>query len=173
MCSLAVSPLCLTTIEQRWLRGPSLWSGSSCLVTVLEMGPLARALTSDFPGLDQRLLAEFPCLHQYAEALRRGAFIAEVLGWIARGLQRLPGRTLTVHGRLSQVRIVIPAQDRQVASHALEQATIMLFGLCAEAHAASAWPVRPARSEDALHFVHAHAGEHGQHEQQRLVAAAQ
>lgn len=139
MCSLAVSPLYLTTVEQRFLRGPSLWSGNSCLVTVLDMGPLARALTTDFPGLDQRLLALFPALHAYAEPMRRGAFIAEMLGHIALALQPPDGvrgrHALTVHGKQSRVRIVITARCEHLAVQALAQAAALLAALCAGARA--------------------------------------
>lgn len=173
MCSRAVSPARLTTITQRFVRGPSMWSGNSCLVTLLDMGPLARALSTDFPGLDQRVLSLFPALRDFAAPLQRGAFLAEVLARIALQLQDLSGEALIVHGRQTQLRIVIAAHDEQLAVQAFDQAAAILLALCAGVGAASAWPVRPARGKDALHLIHAHAGEHGQHEQQRLMAAAQ
>lgn len=145
MCSRAVSPARLTTITQRFLRGPSLWSGKSCLVTLLEMGPLARALSTDFPGLDQRVLSLFPGLAGFAGPLRRGAFLAEVLGRIALQLQEAPGCPLTVHGRATQVRIVIPGQNEQLAAQAFEQAGAILLALCAGLGAPSAWPVRSSQ----------------------------
>ena len=173
MCSRAVSPARLTTIEQRFLRCPSLWSGKSCLVTLLEMGPLARALSTDFAGLDQRVLALFPGLVDFAGPLKRGAFLAEVLARIALQLQGVAGDAQIVHGRQTQLWIVIDGPNEQMAVQAFDQASAILLALCAGVGAASAWPLRPARGEDGLHFIHAHAGQHGQHEQQRLVAAAQ
>lgn len=137
MCSLAAAPVRLTTIEQRFLRGPSQWSGQSCLVTVLEMGPLARALTTDYPGLGERVLALFPGLHDFAEPLRRGSFIAEVLGRIALELQRRRGApphsraALTVHGRQAQVKIIIAGQTERIAGQAFALATAIMLALLA------------------------------------------
>lgn len=183
MGSRAASPVCLTTIEQRFLRGPSLWSGKSCLVTLLDMGPLARALTTDFPGMGEQVLSLFPHLHDFAEPLRRGTFVAELLGRIALELQHGGGArprarcALTVHGRQAQVRIIIAGQKQQIAVQAFGQAMAIVAALCAGqrwiAPVRSARPVRPACGEPALQFIHAHAGEHGQHEHQRLLAAAQ
>lgn len=173
-------PICLTTIEQRFVRGPSLWSGQSCLVTLLDMGPQARALSTDFPGMGAQLLALFPAMHDDAEALRRGVFIAEVLGRIALELQRggsaPPSRcALIVHGRQGQVRIIIAGHDEHLAVQAFAQATATLAALCAGVGPVlagrSAGRARAARGQPSLHFIQGHAGEHGQHEHQGFLAS--
>lgn len=174
-------PICLKTIEQRFVRGPSLWSGQSCLVTLLDMGPQARALSTDFPGMGAQLLALFPAMHDDAEVLRRGVFIAEVLGRIALELQRSgsappPRRALIVHGRQGQVRIVIAGHDEHLAVQAFAQAAAILAALCAGLGpvraCGSAGRARAARGQPSLHFIQSHAGEHGQHERQGLLATA-
>lgn len=131
MCSRAVSPARLTIIEQRFVRGPSLWSGQCCLVTLLDMGPLARALSTDFPGLDQRLLALLPELRDFAAPLARGAFLAEVLARIALALQAMPGEALIVHGRQTRLRIVVDGPSEQLAVQAFDQAAAIVLALCA------------------------------------------
>jgi hypothetical protein len=183
MRRLATLPIRLTPIEQRFLRGPSLWSGNNCLVSVVEMGPLARALTTDVPGLADQVLSLFPGMHDAEEALRRGCFIAEVLGRVALELLHAagepphPGCALIVHARQAQVKIVIDVRTEQLAVQAFEQAAAIVLALCVDARslqpARSAKPARPASSQETPQFIYAHAGEHGQHEHQRLLAAAQ
>ncbi|MES2317619.1 MAG: hypothetical protein V4631_09010 [Pseudomonadota bacterium] len=193
----------ISIVEQRFLRGPSLWSGKSCLVTVLDMGPMAHALSSDIPGLGERILSLFPGMHDYAEPLRRGSFIAEVLGRMALELQRMAGAptckpgALTVHGRRGQVRIVVHGAVEQLAVQAFELAADIVMALCSGRKVAlrvrlaalrrtaqlfhpERWPrralsaslARAPGGEGRVDFMHGHPGEHGQHEQQRLVAAA-
>jgi cyanophycin synthetase len=126
----------IRTVEQRFLPGPSLWSGKSCLGSVVDMGPLAHASTSDHPGLADKLLSLFPAMHDFAEPLRRGAFLAEVLGRMAMELQRMAGAApgwraaATVQGRNGHVKIVIAAQAERLAAHAFDTAAALLVELC-------------------------------------------
>ena len=143
----------ILTVEQRFLRGPSLWADTSCLVSLVDMGPLARALTSDVPGLGEQLLALFPGMYDCEDALRRGAFIAEALGRVALELQRTAGAALasrslmTVHGKRSQVSIVIPGQQERLAVQAFALACAIVVALCSEGKIA----LYPPHSKHALH----------------------
>jgi cyanophycin synthetase len=127
----------MRTVERRFLRGPNVWSGNNCLDNVVDMGALAGALSTDVPGLGERLLSLLPGLHDFAEPLRRGSFIAEVIGRIALELQCIAGAAprsrcaLTVHGRRGLVRIVVDGQAEQLVVHAFELATAIVAALCA------------------------------------------
>ena len=152
----------ILTVEQRFLRGPSLWADTSCLVSLADMGPLARALTSDVPGMGEQLLALFPGMHDYEDALRRGAYIAEALGRVALELQRTAGAALasrslmTVHGKRSQVSIVIPSQQERLAVQAFALACVIVVALCSEGKIA----------------LYAPLGKHVRHQRQRLLTAS-
>lgn len=129
-------PRAITTVEQRFLHGPSLWSGRSCLVTLVDMGALAHALTTDYPGMGDKVLAIFPGMHDFAGPLRRGAFLPEVLGRITLELQRIAGArarsrcALTVQGRNGRVRIITGGQVERHAVQAFELAASILLALC-------------------------------------------
>jgi cyanophycin synthetase len=124
------------TVKQRFLRGPSLWSGTSCLVTVVDMGAMAHGLTSDHPGLADRVLSLFPGLEDFAQPMRRGAYLAELLGRMALELQGLGGApcksrcALTVHGKGGEVKIITAARTEALAIHAFELARTILADLC-------------------------------------------
>jgi len=124
-------------IEQRFLPRASLWSGTSCLVSVMELGPLAHALTADVPGLDQQLLSLLPGLQDYAEPLRRGAYFAEVLALVAVALQRIAGDApaarpaLVVQGRNGRVSIIVGGRDVQRAMRAFALAGAIVGALWA------------------------------------------
>lgn len=130
-------PGAILTVEQRFLRGPNLWSGQACLVSLVDMGPLAHALSTDVPGLDAQLLSLFPGLHGFAGALARGAYLAEVLGQVALELQRIaglpPGASCAtlVHGRRALARIIIAGQLEALAVQAFALATDIVLALCA------------------------------------------
>lgn len=132
----AMLPRVITTVEQRYLRGPSQWSGDSCLVTTVDMGPLAYAMTTEHPRLAGQLLSLLPGLRDFEFPMRHGAFLAEVMGRIALELQAIAGarcRTrcpLTIHGRNGCVRIIIEAQDKKLAAQALNLAASLLLDLC-------------------------------------------
>lgn len=130
-------PGAILTVEQRFLRGPNLWSGQACLVCLVDMGPLAHALSTDVPGLGEQVLALFPGLHDFADALARGAYLAEVLGQVALELQRIAGAppgascATLVHGRQSLARIIIAGQLEALAVQAYALARDILLALCA------------------------------------------
>jgi hypothetical protein len=127
----------MKTLERRFVRGPSVLSGSNCLENVVDMGPLAGALSTDVPGLGERVLAMFPGMHDFAEPLQRGSFIGEVVGRIALELQRMAGAparsrgVLTVHGKRGQVRIIVDGHVEQLVVQAFELASSIVLALCA------------------------------------------
>lgn len=131
-----MGPRTITAVEQRFVPGPSLWSGRSCLVTLVHMGQLAHALTTDYPGMGEKVLSLFPGMHDFTGPLRRGAYLAEVLGRITLELQRIVGAraksrcALTVHGRNGQVRIVTAGHVERLAVRAFELAASILLALC-------------------------------------------
>lgn len=127
----------MKTVERRFLRGPSVWSGNNCLDSMVDMGALAGALSTDVPGLGERVLALFPGMNDFAEPLQRGSFIAELVGRVALELQRLAGAparsrgVLTVHGKRGQVRIIVDGHLEQLVVQAFELATAIVAALCA------------------------------------------
>jgi cyanophycin synthetase len=122
-------------LEQRVLRGPSLCCGRRCIQTRVELGELARAVTSDFPGFDAGLLSMFPAMRDFEEALARGALLAEVIGRVALELQRLAGAqpalgfASCMQGKQTQVMIVVAYQDELVALKAIASAMAIVAAL--------------------------------------------
>lgn len=100
------------------------------------MGQLAHALTTDYPGMGDKVLSLFPGMHDFARPLRRGAYLAEVMGRITLELQRIAGAratsrcALTVHGRNGQVRIITAGRTERLAVQAFELAASILLALC-------------------------------------------
>lgn len=126
-------------IEQAVLHGPSRWSGRPCIQTLLDMGALARGVSTDQPGFDGDLLAMFPGMADFREALARGALLAEVVGRVAAELQRMAGAAapavpaLIVHEKGTRVRLAIAFLNEKIAVRAIERAIHIVSALSAGA----------------------------------------
>ena len=127
----------MKTIEQRVLRGPNLWSRRPCIQTMVELGELACAVSSELPGFDQELLSLFPGMRDFEEPLEHGSLIAEVIGRVALELQRVAGAEPDVpfstfmQARQSQVKIVVAYQLEKVALLAMDSAIAIVGALYA------------------------------------------
>jgi cyanophycin synthetase len=125
----------MSITEQRFLRGPNLWSGESCLQTVVDLGALADTITTDVPGFTSAALALIPGLHRIAGPMRRGCFLAEVLGVVVLEVQKLagaPARTSTVavvRGRGSQVRMIVACPTQLLGAKAFDIAFALVKAL--------------------------------------------
>ena len=136
----------MTIVEQRFLRGPNLWSRKSCLMTVAELGDLgdltdlARSLSTELPGFAERLHELVPTMRELTQPLLRGAFVAEVIGQLTLELQRLAGAPpdtsfmVPVHGERSQVKIIVAYALESVAQQAFDIAVDLVRRLCAGEH---------------------------------------
>ena len=128
----------MKTIEQRFLRGPNLWARKGCLQTVLDMGELAGAMTTDLPNFGTRLLDMVPSLHEFvAGPVDNGSFVAEVLGRLTLEFQLLVGAVpecrfvAAVRGKQSQVKIIVAYGVEKVAVQAFDLAIDAVNALCA------------------------------------------
>ncbi|MFL6660143.1 MAG: hypothetical protein ACJ8GW_18810 [Massilia sp.] len=125
------------TVEQRFLHRPSRWSAGSCLVSVLDMGPMALAQSADIPGLDQRLQALFAASPACAGQAASSLFLAELLAHLTLELQCRAGvpcarrAIMTVHERRGQVRIIIASNAEALTIRAFALACAMVAALCA------------------------------------------
>lgn len=127
----------MNIIEQRFLRGPNLWSRKCCLLTVADLGTVADCVTTELTGFREDLLNLFPSMHEFAEPMRHGSFVAEVIGQLALELQRLAGAApdsryvAAVRGKGSKVRIIVAYQIEEVAQQAFATAAEVVRALCA------------------------------------------
>jgi len=125
----------MSITEQRFLRGPNLWSSDSCLQTVLDLGELADAMTTDVPGFSSTALALMPGLRRIAAPMQRGCFLVEVLGAMVLELQSLagaPARTpmvAVVRGRGSQVRMITACPTQRLGAKAFDVALALVKAL--------------------------------------------
>jgi hypothetical protein len=125
------------TVEQRFLHRPSRWAAGSCLVSVLDMGPMALAQNSDVPGLDERLAQLFSGSPVCAGPPGRSLFLAELLAHLTLHLQCRTGvpfttrAILTVHERRGLVRIIVASDVEALATRAFALACAMVAALCA------------------------------------------
>jgi cyanophycin synthetase len=149
----------MPAIEQRFLRVPNLWSSTSCLHTVLDLGEQADALTTDVPGFTEAVLDLLPGLHRIAVPMGRGCFIAEVMGEVMLEVQRLAGipahrRFVSMmRGRDGEVRLVVASNCPLIGAWAFDIARAIVHALSAGkridmadylAARAEPWPVKPA-----------------------------
>lgn len=129
------TPTIMSITEQRFLRGPTLWSSGSCLLTVVDMGELADVVTTDVPGFSGAALDLLPGLRRIAGPMRRGCFLSEVIGVVVLELQQLAGtppRTPTVavvRGRGSQVRIIVACRAHLLGAQAFDAAFALVTAL--------------------------------------------
>lgn len=153
----------MAIIEQRFLRGPNLWSSGSCLSTVLELGNLRHALSSDVACFPDALLALLPGLHAHAATLQRGCYLAEAVTMVMLEVQRLSGApapssfAAIVMGRASQTRILVASASQAAGMQACAIALAVVADLYAGKRAAlpdylgarrKAQPVRPAPDQE-------------------------
>lgn len=148
----------MTIIEQRFLRGPNLWSRKCCLQTVIDFGDAANWVTTDLPGFSDDLLSLFPSMRDFAEPMLRGSFVAEVIGQLTLELQRLAGAgpdscyVAAVRGKQKQVKIIVAYQHEQLAVQAFDMAIGVVRALCAGENIDSAAPLA-ALTETARHYA--------------------
>ncbi|HEY0062861.1 MAG TPA: hypothetical protein VGC21_12115 [Telluria sp.] len=122
-------------IEQRFLRGPNLWSSGSALHAVLDLGPLQQAMSCDTHGFSERLLACLPGLARRAAALHDGCLIAEVLGMVMLELQGqcasppATGRVIVVLGHRGQATIIVPCTTAAAGAQACAAALAIVASL--------------------------------------------
>ena len=127
----------MAIIEQRFLRGPNLWSSDSCLLAVLDLGALRQALSCDAPGFAPALLALLPGLRPHAGALKRGCYLAEVIAMVMLELQRQSGApapsgfVTIVMGRGAQCRLIVASASQPAGSAALAAALALVLNLYA------------------------------------------
>lgn len=125
----------MAIIEQRFLRGPNLWSSQSCLLAVLELGSLRQAMSCDVAGFPDALLTLLPGLRPHAGTLRRGCFMAEVIAMVMLELQGLSGApakspfVAVVMGRGGQCRLIVASASQQTGSAACAAALALVVRL--------------------------------------------
>lgn len=88
-------------LKQRFLRGPNLYTGKPCLLTLLDLEDLADVSSTDVPGFVDKLLALLPTLDRhrcsvghpggFVERLRDGTYMAHVVEHVTLELQCLAG----------------------------------------------------------------------------------
>ncbi|MGV7207416.1 cyanophycin synthetase [Oxalobacteraceae bacterium A2-2] len=131
-------------VEQRLLRGPNLYAGIPCLLTVIELQELG-ASSAALPGFAGRLLALLPSLERHpgpggqpagwGDHLRRGCGLAHVLRHVAMELQALAGapgsysRTRRERSHTGRYRIVCAYQLEAVAQDAFALALDLVAAL--------------------------------------------
>jgi cyanophycin synthetase len=153
----------MAIIEQRFLRGPNLWSSKSCLLAVLDLGALRQALSCDAPGFADALLALLPGLRPHAGALRRGCYLAEVIAMAMLELQRQAGApppsgfVTIMMGRSAQCRLIVASASQPAAGAALAAALALVVNLYTARSRRTAAPIRlpqasvmPARARPAV-----------------------
>jgi cyanophycin synthetase len=120
-------------IEQRFLRGPSLYAATPCLMAVVDAGP------ERFAGLGARLLDLLPGMPPEASArLSDCQAPAEALEPVAMELQRLAGaagafgQTIANPARPEQLRVVCGYVLEQVADSALRTARDLIGAIAAQ-----------------------------------------
>ena len=88
-------------IEQRYLRGPNIYSETPCLMTLLDLQDWHEVSSASIPGFSQRLLAMLPSLRKrrraaripggFIERLEQGAHFADIIAHLTMELQQLVG----------------------------------------------------------------------------------
>jgi hypothetical protein len=121
-------------VAQHVFRKPSRWCGKPCIRTTVDMGELALALSSDLPFFNEDLLALFPGLRSFGDALARGALIPEVVARLALELQRNGNKAQSAqctHGKGSEVHLTLVCDDEKLASKAIGRAINIVAALAA------------------------------------------
>ena len=132
----------MNIVEQRFLRGPSLYAASPCLLAVLDLAGARPAA-----GLGARLLALLPAMSAEAAArLSDCQAEHEALESVVMELQRLAGapgafsQTLPDATRPQRARVVCGYTVEQVAGQALRTAAALIPCSCVlQAALARAW----------------------------------
>ena len=124
-------------IQQRFLRGPNLYSDTPCVMTLVDLGQLDAQSTVSVKGFVDRLLAMMPSLQQHrcsrgapgglVERMREGTDFAHVLEHVTIELQCLAGSDVGF-GFEREVRSQ-PGQYRVVCSYRFEQVAEQAFAM--------------------------------------------
>jgi len=121
-------------IEQRYLRGPNLYSGSPCLLAVLDLGSWQGVAPAGIAGLGAQLLHLLPALPP------TGANFADVVRCVTMELQALAGapagfsQTEQMAASPARYRLVCAYRCERVAAAALEGAIGVVGTLAAGGH---------------------------------------
>jgi cyanophycin synthetase len=146
-------------IEQRFLRGPNLWSSHSCLHAVLELGSLRHTLSNEVARFPDALLALLPGLHVHATALRRGCFMAEVVTMVMLEVQRLAGApppssfAAIMMGRGGQTRIIVASGSQAAGAAACAVALAIIADVHTRATGRLAGHVRRPRKSQPIRIA--------------------
>jgi cyanophycin synthetase len=125
-------------IQQRFLRGPNLYSNKPCLLSIVDLGELDGVASNSVPGFVDALLALMPSLNQhrcsvgraggFALRLRDGTYMAHIVEHVTLELQCLAGspagfgRTRKVAGAPGRFRVVCAYQLEKVVELAFQVA---------------------------------------------------
>lgn len=133
-------------IEQRFLRGPNVYTTRPCMLTVVDLEELAGIASTGIAGFTDALLALMPTLGQhrcsvgraggFAERLRDGTFMGHIVEHVTLELQCLAGSPAGF-GRTRRV-VGQPGHFRVVCAYQLETVVQQAFRIALDAVAALA-----------------------------------
>ncbi|ATQ79135.1 cyanophycin synthetase [Massilia violaceinigra] len=116
----------MTILRQRFLRGPNLFADTPCMLTLVDLGPLANIVPAAMAGLHERLTAPLPSLRDYRDSA--DGDLGDLLEHLTLELQSLAGSEVgsvekrNVRKEPGQCRVVCSYQFERVASQAFDLA---------------------------------------------------
>jgi cyanophycin synthetase len=135
----------MNIIEQRFLRGPNIYSGKPCLLSVLDLEELHGVSSRDIAGFTDSLLALLPSLLEhrcsvgqhggFAQRLRDGTYMGHIIEHVTLALECLAGapagfgRTRQVRGQAGVYRVVCAYQVEEVVDQAFTVAMELVAAL--------------------------------------------
>ncbi|MDQ1924818.1 cyanophycin synthetase [Massilia pseudoviolaceinigra] len=116
----------MTILRQRFLRGPNLFADTPCMLTLVDLGPLANVVPAAIAGLHERLTALLPSLRDYRDPA--DGDLGDLLEHLTLELQSLAGSEVgslerrDVRKGQGQCRVVCSYQFERVATQAFDLA---------------------------------------------------